>query len=661
MSWRREMCDGKLAKVPYNPKTGKRASSTNPKTWGTFLDALSAMSLRGHDGIGYTFAENDPYAGVDLDHCRDKDTGEIVAWARLIIDTFASYAELSPSGAGVHIIVKGCAPKGARHKRGNYEAYGQKRYFTITGQHLEDTPTTIEERQGELEDFIAEYLTNPESKRQPKRPAAAPTQPIGETLPLSMNDEELLMRARNNPDQAKAARFQRLFEAGDTSGYKSQSEADAALCNDLTYMCGPNAEDRVASLFRRSALYREKGDRDDYMASTIALAYAGRTSFYTPRTIEKSIQNYSIEKTTTAFSADVLEALDADAPETDENQLIHSLPEVLARIRELEHENASLRRSIASMNGKLQDIRNIIDADGLQVAPLEKVLEIDLLLHTIWPSHTGRRDPDGFVPILIETPRDPETGEKIKGSLGLADKHGVSRGTISKALDNLNAFGGCRVEHRPAEVCPNGTFRSRVLVAPPVCLHPKEWVRPDGPRKQMGGARPGAGRKAKCLTPGCDGELVERRGVETKEHEFIETRCTGICGEVTRHYTGVVTLQDTRYHEAHADENQLIAGGVPEATEATGNQLIMGDADTTRDGGDVDGNELFPPPSVDASIVCKIENQRDQLYQSLPPAPSCPTCGGAIYCDPFGRFVCRTCLVPIASERVVQAGASYAP
>lgn len=673
VTWRREMRNGKLTKIPYNPKTGKKAKSNDPLSWGTYEEACIATQLHRADGIGYEFSPGDPFAGVDLDHCRNPETGEITAPARIIIDTFASYAELSPSGTGVHIIIRAAMPGSGRgRKRGSYEAYSQRRFFTMTGQHLEDTPATIEERQDELERFIAHYLARPEKQHQQR--AAAPTRrgaceasPAG----LSLDDSELLLRARNNPDPAKAARFQRLYDVGDISGYKSQSEADAALCNDLAYMCGPNAEERVAQLFRSSALYREKAERDDYVTNTVALAYEGRTAFYTPRgiTVEKSIEKKSIEKTAPAFSADVLEALDAGAAD---GMTLPELRAALARIRELEHENAaqrqeitSLRASVASMNGKLQDIRNIIDADGLQVAPLEKVLEVDLLLTAIWPSHETRRDPDGFVPILIETPRDAKTGEKIKGVVGLADKHGVSRGTISKALDALNAMGGARIVTTKPEVQPNGTYRAYTKVAPPVRLQPKDWVRPDGPRKQMGGARPGAGRKAKCATPECGGDLVERRGVETKEHEFIETRCTGACGEVTRRYTGVVASLGLRW----VGDNQLIFDaadlggdihvGADPGEAGSDNQLIS----EARDAGS-DAIKSAPHTSVDASIVRNLENVPDARGETLeelriyaqpappPPCPACPDCGGGTYRDPLRRIVCRSCLVPIAPERL---------
>src|SRR5918997_852027 len=97
-------------KVPYSARTGRKASSTDLMTWSTFEEALEAYEKGKCAGLGFVFSSGDPYAGVDLDGCRDSRTGEIELWAAEIIDGLDSYTELSPSGEGVHIIVKGKVP-----------------------------------------------------------------------------------------------------------------------------------------------------------------------------------------------------------------------------------------------------------------------------------------------------------------------------------------------------------------------------------------------------------------------------------------------------------------------------------------------------------------------------------------------------------------------
>ena len=135
VNWRIEIRDGEETKVPVNPHTGGRASTTEPSTWGTFDEAIAKDPER----LGYVFSEDDPYTGIDLDKCRDPETGEIVDWATKIIEQFNAYTEISPSGTGLHIIVRGKLP-GKGNRKGKVEMYDRRRYFTMTGDVLEVSP-----------------------------------------------------------------------------------------------------------------------------------------------------------------------------------------------------------------------------------------------------------------------------------------------------------------------------------------------------------------------------------------------------------------------------------------------------------------------------------------------------------------------------------------
>ncbi len=136
--WCLEERDGKITKVPYIPGTLRGASSTDLMTWRTFREALDAYELGepAYDGMGFMFCSADPYSGIDLDKCRDPETGEVEKWAQEIIDeVFEGYVEVSPSGTGIHIIVPGVVRGGAVRK-GLIEMYSQTRFFTVTGRVL---------------------------------------------------------------------------------------------------------------------------------------------------------------------------------------------------------------------------------------------------------------------------------------------------------------------------------------------------------------------------------------------------------------------------------------------------------------------------------------------------------------------------------------------
>jgi putative DNA primase/helicase len=120
-------------KVPYSAKTGRRASSTDLLTWGTFEEALVAYENGEYDGLGFVFSSADPYTGLDLDNCVDGE-GEIALWALEIVRYFDSYTELSATGTGLHVIVRGDVPN---RRKGEVEVYSSKRFFTVTGHFVE--------------------------------------------------------------------------------------------------------------------------------------------------------------------------------------------------------------------------------------------------------------------------------------------------------------------------------------------------------------------------------------------------------------------------------------------------------------------------------------------------------------------------------------------
>jgi len=120
-------------KVPHSARTGRKASSTDLMTWSTFEEALEAYQHGDYDGVGFVFSSGDPYTGIDLDDCVDEG-GEIAPWALEIVRYFDSYTELSATGTGLHIIVRGDVPNG---RKGGIEVYSSKRFFTVTGHLVE--------------------------------------------------------------------------------------------------------------------------------------------------------------------------------------------------------------------------------------------------------------------------------------------------------------------------------------------------------------------------------------------------------------------------------------------------------------------------------------------------------------------------------------------
>ena len=60
----------------------RHASTKDPGTWSDYATALATVQAGQADGISYILTEDDPFAAIDLDHCRHVDTHSIDAWAQ---------------------------------------------------------------------------------------------------------------------------------------------------------------------------------------------------------------------------------------------------------------------------------------------------------------------------------------------------------------------------------------------------------------------------------------------------------------------------------------------------------------------------------------------------------------------------------------------------
>jgi putative DNA primase/helicase len=271
----------KWTKPPVNAKTGQLAKSNDPSTWGTFEEALAYYQAHRArvDGVGFMLG--DGWAGVDLDDCRNPATGAVDARARKDIDRLRSYGEVSPTGTGVKILLRGTLPTGGS-KRGHVELYSEGRYFTVTGAHLDDTPDVVAERQAELDDLHRRIAGDP---------------PPGEA---GLDDAEVVRRA-SEASGKPGARFRRLW-AGDLTGYPSHSEADLALCGLLRYWCGRNP-DRIDALFRQSGLFRDKWNRQDYRERTLNKALRGKV--YSPHSRFPTTDIGNAERLAHKYGADL--------------------------------------------------------------------------------------------------------------------------------------------------------------------------------------------------------------------------------------------------------------------------------------------------------------------------------------------------------------------
>lgn len=231
-------------------------------------------------------------AFIDIDHAVDPGTGRLTDEAQEVVEHFDTYTEISVGGDGLHILSRGTIP-GRGRKKGNFEIYNDKRFFTVSGAHLKGTPGEILSRQDAIDKFYAEKFGAPDDNGALNWKISHPNQSAkadGETDAIP--DQEVIRKAEAAKNGDK---FKRLFWDGDFSDYASQSEADLALCSMLRFWCGDNAA-QIDSIFRRSALCRAKWNErhgpETYGDMTIAKTLAREWETYD--TLSESISHEDV-------------------------------------------------------------------------------------------------------------------------------------------------------------------------------------------------------------------------------------------------------------------------------------------------------------------------------------------------------------------------------
>ncbi|MFP9193305.1 hypothetical protein ACLI4Q_16875 [Natrialbaceae archaeon A-CW1-1] len=349
--WREEKRNGDTTKIPVDPKTGDFASSTDDRTWADLETALEYAASARADGIGFVFTSTDPIVGIDLDKCRDPETGRPDKEAKRIVHHLDSYTEVSPSGTGYHVLVQGELPHG-RNRRGGIEMYDQSRFFTVTAEHVRGTPTSINERQEELEaiheEFVAEADDDEEAvvnldQRTPQKQS------------LDLEDSPLLEKARSAGNGEK---FDRLWR-GNLQGYDSQSEADMALCCILAFWTG-GSQMQMDRLFRQSGLIRAKwddvhyADGSTYGEKTLERAIAATDEFYEPP--EGDVK----EATNTESSSMLVGHVQEDSSGAEQAYLEEKNRLLEQRVDELEQTVTEQREQLETLTAERNELRALL-------------------------------------------------------------------------------------------------------------------------------------------------------------------------------------------------------------------------------------------------------------------------------------------------------------
>lgn len=272
--WKFENRNGKRTKIPFNAATGEFAKSNDKSTWSSYETAVNA---EGVDGIGFFFEP--PYLGIDIDDIDDdlhrfKQGDKLDNIVSEFNEAFKSYTEVSPSGNGLHIIVKGKIP-GSRRRKGNIEMYDSGRFFTMTGKNIGKYKDVTEVSEQVFKTIYNKYL--------PDNTIKYPTTNNYQENIHNLSEIDVINEIYNSK-QAKL--FDDLMKGNYEPYYTSHSEADMALANILAFWCAKDYS-QMDSIFRQSNLYRDKWDEkrknSTYGEQTLFKAINEVNNIYTPK------------------------------------------------------------------------------------------------------------------------------------------------------------------------------------------------------------------------------------------------------------------------------------------------------------------------------------------------------------------------------------------
>ena len=272
--WKFEKRNGKRTKIPFNAETGEFAKSNDKSTWSSYENAVNA---EGVDGIGFFFEP--PYLGIDIDDIDDdlhrfKQGDKLDNIVSEFNEAFKSYTEVSPSGNGLHIIVKGKIP-GSRRRKGNIEMYDSGRFFTMTGKNIGKYKDVTEVSEQVFKTIYNKYL--------PDNTVKYPTTNNYQQNIHNLSEIDVI----NEIYKSKQAKlFDDLMKGNYEPYYTSHSKADMALANILAFWCARDYT-QMDSIFRQSNLYRDKWDEkrknSTYGEQTLFKAINEANNIYTPK------------------------------------------------------------------------------------------------------------------------------------------------------------------------------------------------------------------------------------------------------------------------------------------------------------------------------------------------------------------------------------------
>ena len=301
-------------KAPCSYLTSQPIDRRDPQHWTDYETAAAAAASFGPGwGVGFALTDSDPVGCLDLDHCRNRQTGEITPLAEALIEMLpGAYVEVSVSGTGLHVWFSySVMPPHGQKVAGVGELYHN--WYIALGTPYE-APGFINgnvaaDLTAKLPTLIGMFFP-PRANSDDTGDGEWTTVPCPESYGVPADDADLLRLAMKSirplsADDAFGGAKQKisvsfedmwtenvevLSQAWPASGRKDglpydASDVDNALAGELAYFTGCNCERIERIMLSNSVLRRDKWDEPraiygTWLRMTIANAVRRKNRVY---------------------------------------------------------------------------------------------------------------------------------------------------------------------------------------------------------------------------------------------------------------------------------------------------------------------------------------------------------------------------------------------
>lgn len=253
---------------PENPD--QFVSALEPESHLTYTQAANWVRENPEYGLGFALTKSDPFVLVDLDDCRNPETGEIQADAKDLIDRSQTWADVSVSGAGIHLLGRGewgqCWHKSDIGDGATVEIYDSDRFVAMSGNVLPDPPDRLTGIQDTLEWLTGEY--GPDNTPQSVEP---------ETSLNNTPDLDSRLKAMFNSKNGEKYRL--LWEGNySQAGFNDRSKAEQSLCTILAFFLNKD-KSSIRKAMNRACQENPNGRK-----------WVERTGVYRDKTVQTALE-----------------------------------------------------------------------------------------------------------------------------------------------------------------------------------------------------------------------------------------------------------------------------------------------------------------------------------------------------------------------------------